>query len=317
MAETLETKSTMPEVVPPASSVLAVLNRTTHDASLDYAHRHPRSVREFLHDASDLVTLSVDVASECIYALPRKDADGKTKMIRGPSIRLAEILHSTYNNCTVEVRGVGEDGTYVTARAVFTDLQRNVHTAVESQRRIVDKRGRKYSVDMVGTTANAAASIARRNAILAGIPQALWLPVLKAAEKTIAGDARPLAERREKALAHFQKAHGVSPDRIFARLDVAGVEDLGGDELTTLQGLKEAIKDGEISVDEAFPPLTPHVAPGATRGDEIKSLLAAGANAPKATPAAAEAPPEPELDLVDPETGEVLGIADERARPPE
>lgn len=297
----------------PDTAVLAAISKAELDQQITTAHAFPRSIQHFLRDATDLASLSVDVAEECIYAVPREN-----KMIRGPSARLAEILHSQYRNCRVSAQIIAEDDQYVTARGIFHDLETNAATAIDTKRRIADKRGRKYSLDMIITTANAACSIARRNAILAGIPKAIWLAVYNAAEQTIAGDARPLGERRDKALAHFKRL-GVAPERVFQTLGVGGLEDLGSDELLTLQGLKQGIKDGELSIEAAFPPLRPHVAPGATRGEEIKTLLAGTSSTPEASPPAAEAPAEPELDLerVDTETGEVLGIADERARPPE
>lgn len=56
----------------------------------------------------------------------------------------------------------------MTAQGVFHDLERNVAITYEVRRRIVDKNGRRYKPDMIGVTANAACSIALRNAILRG-----------------------------------------------------------------------------------------------------------------------------------------------------
>jgi hypothetical protein len=46
---------------------------------------------------------------------------------------------------------------------------------------------------------------------------------------------------------------GVTPDMIFAVLSVAGVEDIGMDELVTLKGMATAIKEGDTTVEQAFP----------------------------------------------------------------
>jgi rubrerythrin len=48
---------------------------------------------------------------------------------------------------------------------------------------------------------------------------------------------------------------GIDQDRLFAALGIKGVEEIGIEHLETLTGLKTAIKDGDCSVEEAFPPL--------------------------------------------------------------
>jgi len=292
------------------TSVAAALTAAELDQQIATARRWPRSITTFMDEARDLVTYSADVAEECIYAVPR---DGK--IIRGPSARFAEVLLSRYRNCRVSSRVVNEDDQWITAQGIFHDLETNSATAYEVRRRITDKRGRKYSLDMVGVTANAACSIAMRQAILKGIPKAIWSDAYAHAEKTIAGDNRPLTERRDAALSHFKRL-GVAPDRVYAALGIAGYEDLGGDELLTLQGIKQAIKDGEHTTDAAFPSLRPTPAPGTSRVDEVKQTLAA---LPKEKDKPADEPEHVDRDTgeITPAPGELdLPISDERADPP-
>ena len=322
MAETLETVSTLPQPVAPDSTFLATLSREEFSRQMATAREYRRTIREFVSQATDLVTWSQETAGECIFAIPRNDK-GKTKMIRGASVRFAEIILSCWTNCKVSAFEVGQDNQFVTARGIYYDLESNVEIRCDVKRRITDQRGRKYNADMIGVTSNAACSIAMRNAILKGIPRALWSAVYAAAEQCIAGDSRPLNERRDAAIAHFQKV-GVQQERVYSALGIAGYEDLGGDELLTLQGIRQAIKDGELTVDAAFPLLRPAgapVAPGATRSEEVKALLAGGKEpatvvADPDAAATVAVPGEPDLE-VDTETGELFGIADERAEPPE
>ena len=49
---------------------------------------------------------------------------------------------------------------------------------------------------------------------------------------------------------------GISNERVFAALGVKGIEEVGVDQLVLLSGLRTAIKDGDSTVEEAFPPLT-------------------------------------------------------------
>jgi hypothetical protein len=66
------------------------------------------------------------------------------------------------------------------------------------------------------------------------------------------GKADTLANKRAAMLSYFQKM-GATNDRVLAALGVRGVEDIGLEHMATLRGLATAIKDGETSVDAAFP----------------------------------------------------------------
>lgn len=228
-------------------SALALLARAELDVSITTAKAYPRSVKTFLKDASDMAALNDDIAADCVYALPR----GK-KTIEGPSARLAEIVASAWGNCRAGARVIDEGEQFVTAQGVFHDLERNVSISYEVKRRITDSHGRRYNADMISVTANAACSIALRNAVFKGVPKAYWATAYRAARQVIAGDAQTLAARRAKAIEHFTKI-GVKLEWLLAALDVKGVEDISSDHLVTLSGVKTAIRDGETSIDAAFP----------------------------------------------------------------
>lgn len=226
--------------------VVALLNKSEIDQQIATAHRYPRSIKRFRDESMQMVTLSETIADECIYALPR---DGKT--IEGPSARFAEIVASAWGNCRAGARVVDDRGDFVTAQGVFHDLERNVAITYEVQRRITDKYGKRYKPDMIGVTANAACSIALRNAILKGVPKAFWSDMYEAARKTIMGDIKTLANRRADAMAMFQK-FGVTPEQVCAKLGVPGVEDIGLDHLIVLRGLLTAIREGDTTAEDAF-----------------------------------------------------------------
>ena len=241
----------MPEegtLVPMAaeSGMVALLNKSEIDQQITTAHRFPRSIKAFRNEALQMVTLSEGVAQECFYALPR---DGK--VIEGPSARFAEIIASAWGNCRAGARVVSDQGDFVTAQGVFHDLQRNVAITYEVQRRIVDKRNKRYGVDMIGVTGNAACSVALRNAILKGVPKAFWSELYTAARKTAVGDVKSIATKRANAIAQFQ-VYGVGEAQILARLGRAGVEDVTIDDLVILLGLFNAIKDGDTTPEQAF-----------------------------------------------------------------
>lgn len=227
-------------------NTISLLNRSEIEQQIATARRFPRSVKKFRDEALQMVTLSESIAEQCIYALPR---DGKT--IEGPSARFAEVIASAWGNCRAGARVVDDTGEFVTAQGVFHDLERNVAITYEVQRRITDKRGNRYKADMIGVTANAACSIALRNAILKGVPKAFWEDMYTEARKVIMGDIKTLANRRADAVATFQK-FGVSVEQICVKLGVPGIEDVGLEHLVVLRGLLTAIKEGDTSAEETF-----------------------------------------------------------------
>jgi hypothetical protein len=230
----------------PDIETLAVLNKSEIDQQITTARKYPRSIVQFRKEALQLATLDEQTASECIYALPRA---GKT--IEGPSARFAEIINYAWGNTRAGARVVSEDEEFVTSQGLFYDLEKNTAISYEVKRRITDSRGRRYNADMIGTTSNAASSIGLRNAVLKGIPKALWKPIYDSARKVVAGDIRTLANRRDEAIKAFA-IFGVTQEQIFATLGVKGVQDITIDHLVVLKGIHTAIQEGDTTPEQAF-----------------------------------------------------------------
>lgn len=229
-----------------SSSTLMALNSSEIDTQIATAKKYPRSIKQFLNEARQMVTLTEDIAGECIYALPRAG-----KSIEGPSARFAEIMVSAWGNCRAGTRIVNEDDRFVTSQGVFLDLQRNTAITYEVKRRITDKHGNRFKDDMIGVTSNACCSIALRNAVLKGIPKAFWKTLYDEARKTAIGDVKTLATRRATMMDAFGKM-GVTPELIFAKLEISGVEDITLDDLGLLRGIFTALKEGDSTVEQLF-----------------------------------------------------------------
>ncbi len=239
---------TSTELMNADSGTVALLNRSEIDMQIATAHKYPRSVAQFRKNVFNMVALSEQVAAECIYAVPR---DGK--MIEGPSARFAEVVASAWGNSRAGARVVSDVGEFVTAQGVFHDLEQNVAITYEVQRRIINKSGKRFSADMIGVTANAACSIALRNAILKGIPKAYWVEMYDGARKMALGDSKTLPTRRADVLADLLRM-GVSPEMVYAKLGIVGKEDLGLEQLGLLKFTMTAIKDGDTTAEQAFAP---------------------------------------------------------------
>jgi hypothetical protein len=248
-------------------TVLGIQIRTEIESAYVYAKHNPRSEAQFMRKTLDLCTINEEVASECMFAVPRAG-----KMIEGPSARFAEIIFSVYKNCQVKARIISEGDKEVIASATFLDLENNAWQTTDVSRPILDKHGRKFNEDMIRNAKNAAIAIARRNAIFIGIPKALWIGAWKDSRKVAIGDAKTLANKRSDMLVYFQKM-GVTEDRILATLELKGIEDIGLDELARLKAMANSMKEGDQTGEELFPLLEPVVKAGkGTAGlkDKIK-----------------------------------------------
>lgn len=251
--ETGEVMTTALASMEAESLPLAVrLAKVELDQAISTAKAYPRSLTRVRDNVSALVMLDEETAKECVYALPRGG-----KPIKGPSVRFAEIVASQYGNCKVGSRvvDVNKFEKYIEAEGVFIDLESGMQRTARIRRKISDKNGRVYNDDMIVVTGNAACAIALREAILKGVPKALWRRAYEEAEGVIAGDIKTLAERREGAIRAFA-AWGVTPDQIFASLEIGGLDEIGLDQIATLMAMFKAIKAGEQTVEDYFPAKT-------------------------------------------------------------
>lgn len=247
-------------------SMVGQLVRAEIDQQIATAHAYPRSITKVNRSVLSLVTMSPAAAEKCGYALPRGG-----KPILGPSIRLAEIVAGQWGNCRVGSRVVHVDRIekYVEAEGIFHDLETNTATTARVRRRIVDSKGRLFSDDMIIVTGNAACSIAKRNAVLAGVPEAVWGEAYEAALAVVKGDVVTLPERRAETMKAFA-AFGVTPDQIFASLEIGGMDDIGLDQIATLRTMYKSIKDGEQQVEDFFPAKTGAAGVEAAKGTATK-----------------------------------------------
>lgn len=237
------------EIIEP--TVIESLERAQVDVQIETARRYPRVLSAVKARMMQFATLDEETAESCFYTLPaRRGGDGKP--LQGPSVRLAEIALASYQHVKAGSRIIGDDGKFITAQAVVHDLENNVSVSIEVKRRVTTKDGKRFGDDMIAVTGNAATSIALRNAVFRVVPRALINPVYDAARRVAVGDQKSLVDKRARTVEWLSKK-GVTLDRVLAAVGAAKLEDINLDQLETLKGLGTSIKDGELSVEEAFP----------------------------------------------------------------
>lgn len=225
---------------------LAALNRSEIDVQIATAKQYPRNLSQVLNNIETLACLDEETAASCFYILRRQG-----KLIEGPSVRMAEIIASSWGNIRVQARIVSNDGRMVTAQGVCHDLENNYAVSSEVKRRITDRNGRTYNEDMQVVTGNAACAIAMRNALFKVVPSALIKKVIVKAKQVSIGQSISLEDSRKKMLDYFSKI-GVDEKRLFDYLSVSKVDEINIDMVVELRGLANAIKEGTTTVHDTF-----------------------------------------------------------------
>ena len=224
------------------------------------------------NDILSTATLDEETAESCFYVLPARGNEGG-KPIQGASVRLAEIAVSCFGNIKAGARIISNDGNFVTAQGICHDVEKNVSVSVEVRRSIKGKNGKTYSDNMIQVTSQAACAIAYRNAVFKVVPLALVKPALDKAMQLAKGDIKSLSERRGIMVDKFAKL-GITKEKLAERVGKQSIDEITLDDLQTLTGCYNALKDGEAAVDDIFPPTkkeAPKANPFADRENNTKS----------------------------------------------
>ena len=228
------------------NSDVAMIIKAELDVQLVTARAFPRSMKQFIDRALSMATLNEDVAASCSYSLPRAG-----KAIDGPSVRMAEIIVSSFGNIRSGARVIANDGKTITAQGICHDLETNNCVTVEVKRRITGRDGRTFNEDMQVVTGNAACAIAFRNAVFKVVPAALCAEIYEKAKEVAKGTAETLIVRRNKAIEYFHSLK-VTDKQICDVLEIKKIEDIDLEKLSTLTGMKAALKNGEATIQSLF-----------------------------------------------------------------
>ena len=268
---------------------LELIQRAEIDMQVATARKYPRDIGVVKKKMLSFATLDEETAEGCFYTLKRKDRDGNQKKIQGPSVRLAEIAVSCYGNLRAAARIVDNDGKTITSQGICHDLENNTLICVEVRRRITNTKGKTFNEDMQVVTGNAANAIAFRNAVFKVIPGALVKPVYDMAMKVAVGDATTLKTKRDKLFKRFE-AMGVDQAQVLHAIEKKTMDAVDLEDIETLIGIGTAIRDGDTTIDQAFPPMQgSQQAANAVADEKLKQAEQAGHTAQTGSPAASPA----------------------------
>ena len=229
------------------------------DTQIATAKAYPRDIVRSTNDAIAIVAMNKETAESCNYSLPRGG-----KPITGPSVHMARIIAQEWGNLRVESKVINITPNQIVSQAVCFDLQKNYAVKVEVRKNILQneyengrKTGRKVRMneDMITVTGNAANAIAYRNAVFSVIPKSVVDKVHLAAKNMITGNLstdEELISKRKKMSEWFDTNHGVKEKQILEALGLNSINQIKQDQIITLIGIAQALKDGDVTVAETF-----------------------------------------------------------------
>ena len=242
--ETLD--SVTGEIVTTKSSVMESMIRAEVDMAITTAKQYPRDITIFKQSVARVIADPI-IAAGCGYLIPRG------KGIEGPSVRLAEIMAPLYGNMSVGTRTLEVGARSVRIQAVAKDYESNFQTTMEIERPIIDRNGKRYDDTMINTTIMAAQAIGFRNVVFKAIPREYVMYYHEQAKEIALQDPELLLGNRIKWV-EFWEARGISRERILAKFKVTALKNLSGEDVVSMNGYANAMKDGEVTLDEIFPP---------------------------------------------------------------
>lgn len=244
------------------------IERANIDSQISTAKQYPRDIRRSIDNSIVIATMNEETAQSCGYALPRGE-----KIITGPSVHLAKIMVSNWGNIRTEAKVVQITDKQVISRGTCWDLETNVASAFEVRRNIVDSKGRRFSDDMITVTGTAANSIAYRNSVFAVIPQAITNRVYEAAQRLITGDlsdADKILKKRTLIVNSFKNDYAITEEEVLKLCGRQTVNQININEISTLIGILQSLKDGDTSVDYLMKPIRGVKEEIATKKKEMK-----------------------------------------------
>jgi hypothetical protein len=203
-----------------------------------------RNIKENLEEILELSTMDIDSAISCFYV---NFSDGKP--FTGVSVRLAEIIASTWGNIKTGATITKNDGKYIYVKGFVNDIQKNSTFEIEILRSIVKYNNLPMSGEELQKVSSAACSIAFRNAVLKAIPTSYINPIINKIKSFINDNVQ---DDTWKGYINFFKAKGISEGDMLKKFSPdKGVWD--DSSVILLIGFKNAVDDGDAAIFDLFP----------------------------------------------------------------
>lgn len=238
----------------------AALMRIENDTMLQVAVQRPRDEQKIVKGALQELDIVPEEAKAAYYSIPFKERQQgggyKVVKVEGPSVKAAMALARRWGNCTATARILNDAPDALELEGVFIDMETNFRVCrpfrvskafVTRDRKVVQLDARRLD-----NAVQAGASKAIRNAILAGLPAYLVNAYDKKAREIVGGKLDALADAKtvEAVLRAFEKLK-VTKEQLEKYAELPA-DKWTGTEVADLRGLWNAIRDGQITIEDAF-----------------------------------------------------------------
>jgi hypothetical protein len=291
--------------------------RFQDDVMMGIAKQRPRAITEIRGKLMAELEAFPEFADRYYYSIPYKSkkcrhATGELcpecTLVEGASIHAALAIQRYWGNCFSSWAPMEETEEHIWLMGTFVDYEMNTKVVrpVRAQKgyttRATDSKPavfKPHFAERLSQAINAAGSKAQRNAILAGVPDALKILVFTSAKQLVVGDepAQLLTPEQHSAIAKEFAKFEVGLELLASKLGKP-IEEWAMRDRATLLGLRTALSDGAAR-DELF-------------ADTIKKTQSKPRASKKPTPTPqAEAPSPPPAtaaeELAPPEEQEAAG----------
>jgi len=225
---------------------IQAMERSQLETQIELAHKYPRDVAKCLDNAKSLIEMDQTTAREAFYSL---DHYGGAPVV-GPSIRMAEMLASSWGHITYGSRPLDIEDKVVRAQGVCYDFQTNTRVVVEKTRPIVDKRGVRFTkAHLINNAMLAAQAIAERDAILKVIPRAYANKLMDEAMEIASGKGLTMGEKVNAAIAAFADLdESITDKMLFLVLGVQDKRSMTIAHVTRLRTIYSTIREGHATI---------------------------------------------------------------------
>jgi len=225
--------------------------RAEVDIQVSTAKKYPRNIEKSLNNAIAIATMDKETAQSCGYSLTFRGG----KPITGKSVHLAKIIAQCWGNLRIEKKIIDANATHVISEATCLDLETNIAIRTQTRKSIVTKEGKRYSNDMIATVGMAAASISMRESILTVVPKSVSDKIYDKTRLVITGgldNETKIIHKRKELIETFENKYGVKEDEILKVLAKGTINAIDVDDIVHLINIEQAIKDKEITINDAF-----------------------------------------------------------------
>ena len=282
-------KQSTQEMVPVESGAVELLKqgvelmKLENESQQKMAILKPRNEKQILESTLEELQDNPEYAQTYYYVIPYSKSKGSSETVdvTGLSIGAAMALLRRWGNCSTGARVVSDMDDRVTVEGVCIDYETNLRVLnqVSVSRKMWSKANNGYfflSPDRLNLAIQAGMSKAKRNAILALLPNYIKDRIFKEAKQLAGGGGdkkRPKAymtvEKKAETLGEIMtsfKELGVT-SAMLEKYSGKTINKMTPEELGVIIGIRNAIKEGQTTAQEVFSPATEKPTGPITKGD--------------------------------------------------